>query len=762
MTSAHFPRHFLLPVTFLFAAGLMQAAPTITVTQPTTMNFVRGKGTGTGLVGAAPKITVTISNTVALGGAATDSLYVAIDTTTLPYWAVADKANISFTGLTASAVFTLSPSPLAANLAPGQYTQNIEISVVKTTAAGVKTTYDNGTTPAVADARAVINIKNPPSQIAATSTSPLSWSYGSGTLPTATVLVSSVDGDPLGFTVTTAGTSPTGSWVSASPATGIAYATPETVTLAFAQSTFDNAVKGTPITFSVTVKGPNNTVVIPVTINVTSPGTPPAFDSTVPFIPAKLPVLTGGTGVRTVAVQGTDFFVGMVVKIGSTTIANNCATFATITAAQALCIQSENRLFLKIKESDLAVAGNVTIDLEGVTATIPITASPIVYGVANSASLVETAPGADVIVAPYEMITITGENLSASSVVATIAAARYPIKLTDSAPKDIKVTFTDPDFGTGAAATAAASDATTIAVTVSNGGTGYNVAPKVTLGSIGTCVIASATATVAAGAVTAVTVVTSACTGTETPTVTFSSAHLLDGDAYLVSATPTQIVAMVPSSVADGDTAVVDYGGAKSDPITFDVVSAVPGVFAGEDGTAIAINNETGLQNSSVNSAAKSKDVTVYLTGMGAPNSTADPAAGDNSALTGFAACTAIGKYMTAANAAWLTVDGAVLDKTKVNGGANNTTLTAPCIDPADVVVTIGTSADANKLTLTTTDIKRAGWVDGEVTGLYAITFTLPATGTYPTKSTIITGAYDISATIGGKTTQTGTAIWIK
>lgn len=87
-------------------------------------------------------------------------------------------------------------------------------------------------------------------------------------------------------------------------------------------------------------------------------------------------------------------------------------------------------------------------------------------------------------------------------------------------------------------------------------------------------------------------------------------------DTPLFFASPTQINFQLPVEVQPGEaTAVVTLAGVASDPLTFTVVQAAPGVF--NQGSRAVAQNEDGSMNSPANPAAPGEVVVLYLSGIG-------------------------------------------------------------------------------------------------------------------------------------------------
>lgn len=411
-------RLFVTILTLMLSAAALQAAPTIVAT-PTSvaLTYQLGTGTGTG-PGAAVPVKIAPS---------AGSIYWTVNASTLPNWLVMDKSNGTATASSATTVNFVA-SPLAASQGAGTFTASVGIH----------------SADAVDDItiKVTLTVKNAPAQLQATLTPIAPWKPGD-TLPANVKLSVRSTGDPQAFTITSASTNPSTAWFSLASTTGTAYSTWSTdVNVSFSKSAFDNATVNKNLTGSITVKGTTNTVVVPVLIQVGMP----ANVTVSSILPAKLPKVASGTGTRTISVTGTGFADGMAVTLntGITAIANACATFNAATT-NAICIQSPTRFFLKLTEgTDLKSGSNIDLKIGGIKVfTIPVTTNPIVYSVSSSASF-QVADSGNQVVAPYEIITIFGDNFMkvGDSVSGTIVNGRFPKKLTDQA-LDLSVHFTN-------------------------------------------------------------------------------------------------------------------------------------------------------------------------------------------------------------------------------------------------------------------------------------------------------------------------------
>jgi hypothetical protein len=203
-------------------------------------------------------------------------------------------------------------------------------------------------------------------------------------------------------------------------------------------------------------------------------------------------------------------------------------------------------------------------------------------------------------------------------------------------------------------------------------------------------------------------------------------------------------------------TVTVTSGTAASDGLfAVTTAAAQPGIFTlSSDGVGQgAILNPGYSVNGSANPASAGDIVSIYMTGLGTPNSTAV----DNSSATAVysTGCVAISDvttgspgYMqlvnttkapyTAPATPWTNIDGAVIESQFLLGSAY-----PPCFvnsGSTAVTVTFGTTA------VSTTGILYAGFVDGSVAGLYQINVAVPVG--------LTTGNVPITVTLGTEGTS--------
>jgi hypothetical protein len=214
---------------------------------------------------------------------------------------------------------------------------------------------------------------------------------------------------------------------------------------------------------------------------------------------------------------------------------------------------------------------------------------------------------------------------------------------------------------------------------------------------------------------------------------------------------------------------------------TVNIVGNDPGIFTvASDGTGqgaiLNINATTGAEtvNSSTNEAAIGQTVAIFMTGLGAPDSThadvalttpdATPFPTDCSAVSLTASATSPG-YMQVGNTAkntitgwtppttaWTNIDGAV-----IQGELLKTNILPPCmVDP--ITVTFGTGVNATTATVGN-GVTWAGFAAGSIAGLYQVNVTIPV-GTTAGSAVPVTVTITPSAT--GYTSQAGVTMAIQ
>ena len=392
---------------------------------------------------------------------------------------------------------------------------------------------------------------------------------------------------------------------------------------------------------------------------------------------------------------------------------------------------------------------SVTVTNGSITSTkvLPFTSAPAISSITSASAFIQAAAGGHPTIAPYDVISIFGANLCPTCTGSTgtlglpspalqtnpVLAARYPLGLTTTGAAYVQVFFV---AHTGGA---------------------------------------------------------------------------LIGQGNLLFATNNQINVLVPAAVggstllgtnSDGTGKIdvyVDYGGGlATTPATtyipgtganatpFNVIAAAvdPGIFT-VDSTGQgqgAILNANGSLNSGSSgngsAAAKGSIVSIFMTGLGIPDSTATDAA-TTTALAYPTSCLAAtapatpgtasaapGSYLAAVNTtltavsggttlyappagtgtynspAWTTIDGSLIQSAFVPDLSHHF---APCLKTAPTV-TIGGKAAT---------VSYAGWVYDSVVGLYQINAAIPSTATSASDNPVV-------VTVGGVNSQAGVTVYVQ
>jgi uncharacterized protein (TIGR03437 family) len=410
-----------LPV-MLLCTGTLQAVTTpLTATASSVALSYQKPSTA----GAATTIKIT----------AAASTFFTIDPATVPSWLSLSALNGTAVPAPNGASIVFTPSAIGATLAPGNYTGSVHFVVT------------TGATDLVVPV--TLTVKNPLAALSIKETTPgtLNWAKGAA-LPTVTITPVS-SSEPISYTVTTtltAPTSPTG-WIKTDRTSGLAYSTGSApITVTFIPQTFLVADVASHLTGTV-VLTPSSGSAVTIAIDITV-GPPTAAISSI--YPAQTPVATSGT--VQVVLTGTGFVntTGQetVVKLTGTGVGDTATTLTT-----EVTIVNSSTIILAIPGATyLATAGDAVISVQNGAATpstknLKVTANPIINSVTNSASFVQTS-GAPV-VAPYEIISIFGDNFGADPTTPLLGTVdtfyRYPSKLTPVPSQDLVVKFYQSD-----------------------------------------------------------------------------------------------------------------------------------------------------------------------------------------------------------------------------------------------------------------------------------------------------------------------------
>lgn len=501
----------------------------------------------------------------------------------------------------------------------------------------------------------------------------ISWTQGTA-YPTATLTVSSSD-QPVSFNVTTSATSPAApNWISVNPAGGLALTFGGTpVTVSFLSDVLYNAAVGSSLTGTVTITPTNGAPAIAVAITITVVEPAAAVTS---IFPAQAPVQA--TGTLSVVVTGSGFS-GVTTK---TTVMISSAALTTPTDLTTLTggsvtVVNPNTMVLTIPATD---GGGTPKAILSATGAVTLAIQNGAIGSAVSKTLtVTTNP-------------IIYSVTDAGSLVEPVAGANPTF-----APYEL-ITIFGANFGPAAG--------TPVQATLDS-----NERYPATLSTAG---------------------------GTLTVAFNKLATTTLIANAYLLFASNNQINLLVPSGVAGNATAniVVNVGSNSTTAFPFTVATANPGVFtttSSGTGQGAILNSDYSV-NSSSKPAKAGTSVMIYVTGMGAPDSTATDV--DVTTAAAFpASCITPASYVTKLSLSPATIDGTVIQASDIGKGK-----LPPCFSKVKVTVTIGGTAAA---------VTYAGWVADSVAGLYQINATVPAKLAAGNSQAVIVSAGTFTSQLG-------------
>lgn len=661
-------------------------------------------------------VSVSLATAAVAVGPASHTFY-SVDPTTVPYWLAVSAGSGNSTvvsPITAGSVagtpstFTLGPSTAASSLGQGVYSTTVQLDVVGSAPLNIPVTLT------VIETASVISVSQGTTVLSA-----LTWSKGAPQVPFSFNLVSAVQ--PVAYTVTagvltsTGVTSSTG--LSFNPASGLASPLGSQVSVTLSPLVYAEAQVGDVITDTITVHYASTSFDIAFSLTVG------ATASITSLTPASVPVDTDTSDVVHLVITGSGF-----VPSG-THLHETTAVFAGGNATRERRHSGEQHYDPGRHPSyshelrRRGHHGNRGLESERQRRSserpgqfagkqdLKIVTVPIINTITSASSFLEA--GANATFAPYDFITIFGTNLC-------------------------------PDC--------------------SGGSTNLSGSPDPTFFRYPTAL--------------------SPDSGTHFLQVQFNkhSNQTLVAQGYLIFANNTQINLLVPASLATVTSGallgmgtvdvVVSYGttvpptvpmaSESSDPYTVGVALSNPGIFtlnaAGTGQGAIVTPNFA--LNSMTNAITHGTGVAIiYMTGLGAPNSTASnatttalfkyPASCISALGTGIASAP-IG-YMKTVNSEdpapsplWTSVDGAIIQSALIVG--NGVSHFAPCNSPVTATV-----AGINATVL------YAGWVADSVAGLYQVNLTVPsgaASGSAVQVPVVITA--------NGVSSQPGVTLWAK
>ena len=637
------------------AVTLKVIPPTTLSSSPAAPSLTYVKGAGT-----AAKVDVAITSSASIAP------FFSLDTTSLPIWLTAD----AFNGSTPKSL-RFSSTNVAETLAPGTYSASLRFRV-------------SGFADYVLPISLLITNGAPKLSVAESTVRNVNWSVGAN-LPTAVITAVSSD-SPIPYAITTGGS--LAPIIAPELIKGLAYSFGTQIPITFDPLIFASAQPGTTLSGTVTITwgNPVQQTVVTINVNVLS------VDSRVTGIsPGSLPTATSGQ-TFTVVLSGNGFVassdpsqktrVGILVNnaiVTDTNISANVVNASNIiltitvpTSADAYLPFSPTGPGGSVPIGVCNPVGGTCLTPTG-TATLTITAGPIIQTITSASSFIQPNPGTPPTVSPYSMLSIFGTGFCASN------------------------------------------------------GTGCN-SNQVLYGSIdsslryGTSISADSP-----GATQRFLKVAFQTRGSSPTLVAY---------APILVATNSQINILAPSGIS-GQTdldVVVTFGYGTGTTLlasrTFQVTVAPtsPGMFTiGADGQGSgAILNSTNYslitpgKEAGMRTTGSDSDVVIlYMTGLGVPDSTADNASigsyGVSSGIT--ADCVSLSSYLASLNA--LTAGTATnLDGTVIQSSLLNTGRFAPCFATSYIpTVTIG----GKPATVT-----YAGWVPDAVGGLYQVNVQLP------------------------------------
>jgi len=360
-----------------------------------------------------------------------------IDPTTVPFWLSVSPMN----GTTPNVAVSFVASSSAGSLSVGSYSGSVhaKVSGYADLAIPVGLTVTNG-------ASTLSVVQAPGGTLPA-----INWVYGSGPLTQTLTVVS--NNQPVAFTAVAANTTVTtkeqvpANWITLSAPSGIASSFGMPITVSFLSDVLNNAAVGATLTGTVTIHYASTNLVIAVTINVTEP-----FAKVTSIFPTQAPPST--TTALSVAVTGSGFGSAGFSTATSATIAYTGSAGGVAVSLTGiggtLTVVNPTTIVLSIPAMDnqtvpvnvLKNGNALTLVLTNgqtgepalaETATLTITTNPIINSITDAGALVEAAVGGTTNLAPYELISIFGNNFNSGAAVSATpdpTFSRYPSTLT--------------------------------------------------------------------------------------------------------------------------------------------------------------------------------------------------------------------------------------------------------------------------------------------------------------------------------------------
>lgn len=390
-----------------------------------------------------------------------------IDSTTVPFWlATQDSGGASLMNGTVNAGSPVSvyfqATSAAGSMTEGAYVAYVGFAVNGYAELTVQVTLT------VTGSASTLSVMNGTTAVASGGTVNVPWTYGAAAPTLALTLLSS--NDPITFSASsTVNGSQTEDWIELPSPSGIAYNYGTTLQVNFAQDALTNATVGSTLSGTITIAYGSSTYTVDITVTVGEPAAAVTGifpRETAPLSSGALTVIVTGSGFGDVA-QGFSTATKVSLTYGPTGgILGPTALGTGVLSAATVTYVNPTTMVLSIPYQDgtgtpvgiLTAAGqNVTLTITNtginsapVTVTLYVTSNPIINSIADAASLLEPTPGATPTVAPYELMSIFGNNFCptcATPVVAPVVANRYPTSLTAPASggNPLTVTFYKSD-----------------------------------------------------------------------------------------------------------------------------------------------------------------------------------------------------------------------------------------------------------------------------------------------------------------------------
>ena len=368
---------------------------------------------------------------------ATASTFFTVDATSVPIWL--NLSAMSGTATSTGATLTFSPPPGGVLIGAGSYYATVKLDVVGTSSM------------TVLSIPVSLVVTDPAPTVTVTGGAGLSFTWTQfSALPTVTLSAVSSN-EPVAFTVAAAITAPTvpANWIQVNHASGVAYSWGTPVAVSFNPLVAVDSTIGGTLAGTVTITPAGGS---PIVTNVAILVAPPvaAINSKNGLFPAAIPVQTTtvDTDLYTIAVSGSGFVTGTtVVKVAGDTLGTTNGA-AVVVNSSTMMLMIPTKKYLETAGPVVITAKNNSADTAA-TATLTVTTAPIIYAVTNSASYQQESQGATPDVAPYDLVSIFGDNFGPTAGAVVVGAPdtsffKFPVSLA-SGGHNIAVNFYKAD-----------------------------------------------------------------------------------------------------------------------------------------------------------------------------------------------------------------------------------------------------------------------------------------------------------------------------